>query len=358
MSNYGESYYGEGYYNAGEDRFGTELTYGVVCRVVPAPPAKYAIEPPPVFDSWVYGLAERFNWLQQAIQTFGFTNKIEYASGSSLDNDWGEVYNLPRLTGESDADFRARIQTYTGVLTGSGTPGNVIPLLNFLIGKKTGIELYTRWPAQVIVTGSTVDVLRAINQYRSRLDSVLPGLFAAGVDYTVLTPYAEYNVIAHCAGDRAELVDILAVVRADIGLDLDIEAAVAKTDTLNLDIEAAVQADLYLPIRARAAVVGHPYLDLGVEAAVVGHPYLLLDIEAAVQVDQLLEVDMEAAIQADRLLELPQYAAVAKTFEMRYRVLSSVWLTDFLEYNVEAAVQHRKRELTVNIKCRVKKRAS
>lgn len=352
MTYFGEAFYGDDLYGADPYRLGTALEWSVVCRIVKAPPTDI----PPVIDTWHYGLSQRFNWLQQGIQAFGLANKIEYAAGSDLDDIWGEIYDLPRRTSESDADYRVRLQTYSGILGGSGTPGNLLPLLNFLVGKKTGIELVTRWPAQVTITSDDVEVLRAIRLHYDRFVSVLPGAFAAGVEYSVLTPFLDFEMDTVIRGDADLEIPVYAAIQTEIDETWSMDTTIAFIDELTETINVAIQADRGLTTWVRAAVATHRSLTVDSYAAIQGDTELSLSVPVAVQSDRSRTVTQNAAVRIERTLETSQNAAISKTFDLRFRVLSAVWLTDILEFDMVAAVQNPRRETTVSIKTRIARR--
>lgn len=349
MAFFGESEYGESWYSGDLART-VEATFTTTARVVRA-----ISESPPVFDSWVSGLAQRFNWLQQGIQTFGLANKIEYATGSDLDTQWGRAYSLLRFTGESDADYRIRLQTYVSVLTGSGTVPNVLPVLNFLIGERDGIIVQTRWPSRVFVTGDTIDILRAMKLHRTLLDAVLPGMFAAGVDWEVLLPFVEFYTEANVVGDRYISLSAVAALQHDIGSDFDAVAAVASDQIEEFDIVAAVQADRVLFARVKAAVRADRAASLNATATVQCDRILGVDSAAAVRIDRSVSLSSLAAARADLYTELESCAAVARSFDRRFSTLASVWMTDIVEFGAVAAVQHRGREAQFYTTARVKK---
>lgn len=348
MSAFGESYYGEAFYSAGPYRTGELLLY-TVARVI-----KPISESPLVFDSLIVGLAQRFNWLQQGIQTFGLANKIEYATGSDLDDQWGRVYNLPRLAGESDSDYRIRLQTYVSVLVGSGTVPNLLPILNFVVGLKTGVVLQTRWPAQVVITGDDLETLQTISQRRSLLESILPGMFAAGVDYSIVLPFAEFYTVARVVGDRSLDLATIAALQTDISLTLDTEAALAVDQSSGFDTDAAVQADRFVPCYVKATVRADRVLELVSVAAAQGDCGLALSSIAALQADNERMFSSLAAVRSDNWLEVSATAAVAKTFERRLDVIASVWRMASVELYAVAAVQSS-RELGFQTVARVRK---
>ncbi|MDM7913151.1 MAG: hypothetical protein QUS09_08650 [Methanotrichaceae archaeon] len=179
---------------------GTELTSYIKARIV-----KPVGSVPPVMDTIYHGLARRFDYLQQGIQAFALFNKISYAKGSSetensilpsLDNVWGKLYDLPRLTGESDDDYRMRLQTYVKVLTGCGTIPNCQEVLDFLIGFPGATRITSLWPARALIDFTDVQAMRVVRSRISLINSVLPGMFAAGVNYELLLPYHDSYITA------------------------------------------------------------------------------------------------------------------------------------------------------------------
>ena len=350
MTGYGESLYGESFYGASAYRLDTELRVGITARIVPRKTVS-----PPLMDTLAYGLAQRFDFLQQAVQAFSLFGKIEYAKGTELDDHWGKMYELPRLTGESDADYRARLQTYVKVLTGSGTIPNTQEVFDFLIGVPGGTRISSIWPARALIDFNNVDAMRAAKANMGLLNSVLPGMFAAGIDYELLIPYQDCYIRAAIMG-TAELPHIMrAAVQTSRELSCGIDALVAFGAELETSILAAVQADRILQNPIRAAIRAERILECTQLAAVQGNPELTSGMLAAIMSQRELPYSNRAAVQSERELSCSQYAAVARTFDLSCGITARIAYSYKLEFQVVAAVQAT-RELSCGIRARIARR--
>lgn len=348
MTGYGDSFYGSDWYMTSPYRVGgTELSVGIRARVV-----KPVGSVPSVMDSISVGLAQRFDWLQQGIQAFSLFNKIEYAKGSDLDEHWGQIYDLPRLTGEADEDYRIRLQNYVRVLTGSGTIPNTQAVMDSLIGMPGGTRILSRWPARAIIDFPTVDAMRLARARRSLIDSVLPGMFAAGIDYELILPFLDVIYKAAVKGDAEKVCLILAAVATQAELSCGIDALVAYGRELYYYLSAAVQTDrdAYLPIKA--AVLAERVLASGISSAIRGEPMLPVSVYAAVLAERALSSMSRAAIMGEPELQCSHYAAVARNFERRCGILARVVFVYELACGIKAAAQISQ-ELSVGIRARV-----
>jgi hypothetical protein len=350
MTGYGESLYGESFYGASAYRLDTELRVGITARIVPRKTVS-----PPLMDTLAYGLAQRFDFLQQAIQAFSLFGKIEYAKGTELDDHWGIMYELPRLTGESDTDYRARLQTYVKVLTGSGTIPNTQEVFDFLIGVPGGTRISSIWPARALIDFNNVDAMRAAKANMGLLNSVLPGMFAAGIDYELLIPYQDCYIRAAIMG-TAELPHVMrTAVQVERELSCGIDALIAICGEIDADIAAAIQAERSISTLMRAAVRIERNLEYVQLAAVQGNPELATSMLAAIMSQRELPVLSLAAVQCERELSCSQFAAVARTFDLSCGILARIVYSYKSEFQVVAAVQAT-RELSCGIRARIARR--
>jgi len=359
MTGYGDSFYGSDFYLAPSWATNTELTIGIRARVV-----KPVSSVPPVMDTIYYGLAQRFDLLQQGIQAFGLFNKITYAKGSaetensilpSLDDIWGRLYDLPRLTGESDDNYRIRLQTYVKVLTGCGTVPACQEVIDFLIGYPGATRITSLWPARALIDFIDVAAMRSARSRISLLNSVLPGMFAAGVDYELLLPYMDCSISATIKGEAFRESTIRAAVQTESELSSSIYALIAREQYLNSALIAAIRAERGLGMNVKTAVRTERFLAPNIDAAISGQPELPLGILAAVRVERGLTCGHCAAIQAEPDLSCTCLAAVARTFELRAGILARVCYVCELTGTVKAAVRGR-RELSSGIIARVARR--
>jgi hypothetical protein len=344
---YNNESYNKGYYGASGYRLNTDLGVGIKARVV-----KPYVTPPPIIDTLAYGLAQRFDWLQQAIQVFGLFGKIEYAKARDLDDHWGRVYDLPRLTGEPDVDYRARIQTYTKVLTGSGTILNAQEVLDHLIGMSGGTTISSIWPAKAQIEFKDVLTMRLARERISLIKSVLPGLFAAGVDYDLRFPFLDYNVRTVISGYEAREYTARAAVGSDLVQRCRIDALVASVMWLEIKIETAVQVNRELAFQVCTALRAHRVLESLQCAAVLGEPEFLLRSRAAVQG---MKYCQRGAIMAESVIEYSQNAAIARNFELTCSVLARIVHMFNLNHRMVTSVRTN-REQNTGIKARIARR--
>jgi len=352
MTGYGSSLYGSDWYLSSPYRVGgTGLRIGIRARIV-----KPVTSIPPVIDSISVGLAQRFDWLQQGIQAFSLLNKIEYAKGSDLDDNWGQIYDLPRLTGESDDDYRARLKNYVRVLTGSGTIPATQAVMDSLIGWPGGTRISSLWPARVVIDFTSVDAMRAAKVKRTLIDSVLPGMFAAGVDYVLIIPFADIGIRAAILGDAERAAGILAAVATEKELSCGIDALVAYSRSMLSYLRAAVRTerDGYLPIRA--AVRAERLLEPAVLAAIRGEPELAISQYAAIMSVRDTSITNRAAIMGEPELSCSYYAAIARNFEIQCSILARIVYMYELTSKIKAAVQISQ-EISIGIRARVARSA-
>jgi hypothetical protein len=348
MTGYGSSLYGSDWYLASPYRIGgAELSIGIRARVV-----KPITSVPPVMDSISVGLAQRFDWLQQGIQAFGLFNKIEYAKGSDLDEHWGKIYDLPRLTGETDEDYRVRLQNYVRVLTGSGTIPNTQAVMDSLIGFPGGTRISSLWPARVLIDFNSVDAMRLAKARRTLIDSVLPGMFAAGIDYELILSFLDCYLRAAVRGDTEKVCLIRAAVATENELSCGIDALVTYYREMNSYILAAVRSEreVYLPIRA--AILAERLLESPIRAAVRGEPELAISNYAAIMSVRELSITNRAAIMGEPELTISNYAAIARSFELQCGILARVAFMFEIVCSIKAAVQ-TSQELSIGIRARV-----
>ncbi len=356
MTGYGSSLHGSDWYVSSPYRANTELYVGIRARII-----KPISSIPPVMDSISYGLAQRFDWLQQGIQSFALFNKIEYARGTSdgflpsLDDVWGQLYDLPRLTGESDDDYRSRLQTYVKVLTGSGTVPNTQAVLDFLIGLPGATAITSLWPARATIDFTSIDAMRLAKAKRSLIDSVLPGMFAAGVDYELIIPFLDCYIRAAIKGDAEKECLIRAAVATVNELSCGVDAMVAYGRELSVAIRAAAQIERDLGCIVRAAIMSLRELPCSYRAAIQAEPDLPIEMRAAVMSLRELPCSYRAAIQAEPELPCSYYAAVARNFELQAGILVRIVHMYELSCKIRAAVQSSQ-ELSVGIRARIARR--
>lgn len=357
MTGYGDSFYGSDWYSGSPYIANTEQTIGICVRIV-----KPIGSVPPVMDTIYYGLAERFNYLQLGIQAFGLFNKITYAKGStqvdnsiipSLDDVWGQIYDLPRLTGESDDDYRMRLQTYVKVLVSCGTAPACQEVLDFLIGYPGSTRLTSLWPARVLIDFADVAAMRSARSRSSLLNSILPGMFAAGVDYELLLPYLDSSITATIQGDTETAGYILAAIATTNELGIGIGALIAFETYLDIAIRSSIQADRVLAGSMRAAVMIDQLIEPSVAAAIRGEPEQTISLYGAIAIQNDLPCGHRAAIMGEAESgSISIYAAIARDFERRAGLLARICYMYELASGIVASIR-TKREQSIGIRVRI-----
>jgi len=338
---YDESYYNENFYEATSFREGTELTYGIVTRIV-----KPFVKPLPIMDMIGRGLAQRFNWINQGIEVFGLFGKLEYASGTYQSNlimtldDWGEMYHLPRMTRESDDDYRLRLQTYVSVLNGSGTLPATQRILDILVGMPGVSIVSSAWPAKNIITFSSIEAMRVYKTRQTMIETILPRLFAAGTTYNVLLPFIDYNICSYVNGPRDSYYKAAAAIQMSNELSSKIAASIYYSPAgLDINYAVAICAERILFNRIKSAVRCDRLLNTAQCVAICGDAETDGGILTAIQTMRENNCKYTAAVMGIPLLSYKQRAAVQRIFEKIAGITSFIVMMNSLECSTITAVQ-------------------
>lgn len=330
-SGYNNSLYNDAVYGSNIYKVGTKITCGLLARILPAPKAS-----PPVIDSIVEGLVERFDWLQQAVQSMQLLCKIEYAPGRdpdhpddtlNLDDAWGKLYDTPRPTGWSDADYRTLLQNRIKVLTGCGTAPNACSVLDHITGEPGATVIESLWPAQAIINFDTVPALRAAQARVDLINDVLPDLFAAGITSVLHIPFIESEIRAAIQGDAISEVGVLAAVQGEptalsVGLDALIALGKVIDDTA---LYAAIQDERLTSIRLNSAVSAIRSLSLECRSAIAADLSISdFELRAAISGEPEIQFGLNGAVQGEASVENEVLAAVAKTFAIQSRLMACI----------------------------------
>ena len=143
--------------------------------------------PQRVFDRTVGGNNERFvrsfgtilDNVDTEILSLKSSTKVSTATGTDLDKI-GEMFNLERMSGETDVNFRQRIRSHAQGFSGGGTKDSI------------EISVLNRFGVIVEVTDSLVH----IPSFRLAIDSVT--LASSGFTQTDIADYVD--IIAKAAG--------------------------------------------------------------------------------------------------------------------------------------------------------------
>ena len=200
-----------------------------------------------VISAIVWSYVELLDATWRQLDTMANALKLDWAWGDDLDNAWGLIYDLPRISEEDDTNYRNRLKTRTNILNGSGTKSNCEDIINNIIGEScTNVE--TVFPAKVKVTFDTFSGMQSAKEKKSTLDLLIPQMLAAGISYDLLIPYSEYLMtivmngpiwlpynnylaIQHRNEDTSYDFYYQAILRSLINIDTDI--LLTKTNVLS-----------------------------------------------------------------------------------------------------------------------------
>lgn len=341
---YGATLYNDALYGSDPYATGTEIRCGLLARVV----RSYSPSPP-IQDTIIEGLVDRFNYLQQGLQIMTAMNKIEFARGKALvsagdvlnlDDVWGKLYECPRTTGETDDNYRRRLQTKIKVLNGSGTTANVKAVLDHLVAAPGATEIESRWPGRAIISFNTISAMLRAKANLSTLNMVLPDLFAAGVSYVVSLPIIESAMTAIVEGDRALDIALRSAIATDnllsVGLDAIIMFAASVPD---IELLAAIEGNVTRLIQLNTAISVDITTSCGLFGAAEAEVNMATTLRAALEGDpDQIETLLKSAVQGARVLEIPLRAAASKSFMVRSKLLACCALSGYIDNEMRAAV--------------------
>ena len=130
--------------------------------------------------------------------------QIEYATGDDLDSIWGEVYELPRRTAETDDSYRDRLKNYTNTLIGCGTKANCQAIVDHVTGYVGSCEMTSYYPANVRIEFNDDMAARAAYEKSSLLNLMIPQMLAGGVTYDLLFQYTDLLMTTRMFGPSEE----------------------------------------------------------------------------------------------------------------------------------------------------------
>jgi hypothetical protein len=150
-----------------------------------------------VIDPLITALAKQFSYLYDKTYEIGLMRKIEFAKGTDLDTLWGNVYQVKRLSGESDDNYRKRLQVYIKQLTGSGTAPACEDIISIIVECPNSCRIDTYWPAFCRIYITDARARKKARQRASLIALIAPQMLPAGVTYRFYVPY--YDLEANIA---------------------------------------------------------------------------------------------------------------------------------------------------------------
>jgi len=185
-------------------------------------------------------LAKEFARVLSFMEKMRLFRRIEFAVGSDLDDVWGEIYERRRLYGESDADYRKRLQIYLLQIAGSGTKAAVEEIISIICECPDSCRIDTYWPGYCRIY-ITKDQARAnARARRSLIDLILPDTLAAGIDYRFYIPYIDLSADILLHGPDHNYLT------ADVALEGAVKSEVDASIVLGSRHADDLAADIYL----------------------------------------------------------------------------------------------------------------
>lgn len=136
-------------------------------------------------------IANQFSYILDLNYKMGLLRKIEFATGSDLDDVWGRIYEVRRRYNETDDEYRKRLQIYLLQVAGSGTKASVEEIISIICEWPNSCRVDTYWPGYCRIYITNAYARQKARDRQALIDLVLPNTLAAGVDYRFYIPYVD-----------------------------------------------------------------------------------------------------------------------------------------------------------------------
>ena len=214
--------------------------------------AKRAQGTPLVLDSMLKSYVDQFDKVQMLVQGMEWANRLDTSTGTELDLKWGHVFNLPRLTGETDDTYRMRIMIFTLAAMGCGTAPAVGQILSAVAGIPGSVEIETLWPGEAHIRFRNPDAARTFRDSEELVTQVLGMSMPAGIDYSLYYPLRDLAASALFRGASVSSAEVdLVLVRTDRTAAFGMSSMMASSSSEPVDLSA-----LLIRMRAFAFRVG------------------------------------------------------------------------------------------------------
>jgi len=244
--------------------------------------------------------AAQFAYVLELMYQLRLSKKIEFVTGEDLDNLWGRVYELRRLYGESDADYRKRLQVYLLQIAGSGTKPSVEQIVSILCEWPNSCRVDTYWPgyARVYITNAYARV--KARDRLAMLNAILPNTLAAGMDYRIYIPYVDIQADIALQGPAYNEIEADIALQGPVTTTFEASVIFGGRTLTSLDADMLLGSYETIPIQASVALQ---------------HDDVLAELDA----DVALSAQVENTISA----ELPLMGAVSNPLMAYERLYSS-----------------------------------
>ena len=153
-----------------------------------------------VLDAIMKGWIDQIQKVDNKIQVMYLNSSLDFAIGTDLDTKWGEIYNVPRFSNESDDVYRQRIKTYTTMQTGSGTKKTIESILDTVTGETGSSRVETHFPGQVKVFFDTSTALHTAYDHQPLVEYLIQQALAVGIYYDIYYSFYDFPVTVNFKG--------------------------------------------------------------------------------------------------------------------------------------------------------------
>lgn len=144
-----------------------------------------------VIDTLLKSYIYEFDKVLRQLQLMHLRHRLDLATGTDLDEEWGKVFQLPRYADEPDDVYRKRLQLHILMILACGTAPGCEEVLGELVDDPGSVRVESEWPATVRVHFDTDRAVRNADYYRGMLEYLRTRLFAAGVNVVYHITYAD-----------------------------------------------------------------------------------------------------------------------------------------------------------------------
>jgi hypothetical protein len=211
----------------------------------------------PVLDAIMKGWIDQIQKVDDKIQVMYLNSSLDYAIGMDLDTKWGEIYDIPRFSNESDDVYRQRIKTYTTMQTGSGTKKTIESILDIVTGEAGSSRVETHFPGQIKVFFDTSTALHTAYNHKILVEYLIQQALAVGVCYDVYYSFYDFPVTVNCKGplESSWLMDFVThLLNQSAFIDTTFRMLLAIS-TISNDMSMVISKEFNYPFKVYASTM-------------------------------------------------------------------------------------------------------
>lgn len=200
-----------------------------------------------VIDTLLKSYIYEFDKVLRQLQLMHLRHRLDLATGTDLDEEWGKVFQLPRYADEPDDVYQKRLQLHILMILACGTAPGCEEVLGYLVGDPGAVRVVSEWPATARVYFDSDKSVRNADYYRGTLEYLRTKLFAAGVDVIYHITYKDLLASMLIAGSAA------ATLEADLCVALlDCVKSYISSIVSVIQVESEYEVGSILARRAKA----------------------------------------------------------------------------------------------------------